>query len=186
MGLRQVYERRNACRQAGVYQIVLQRFERPRASDLSNQQRLGSPRFSDGGSLDQLRFGKREPKLAGLRRDGQYQMCLMARRLIESGVRFIQVYSDGEWDAHNNLPRNHTQQCEATDVPISGLLTDLEKRGLFDSTLVICGGEFGRMPISQNGNGRDHNPNGFLQWITGAGVKGGVSYGASDDATDAR
>lgn len=107
--------------------------------------------------------------------------CLMARRLIESGVRFVQVYSDGEWDAHSDLEKNHIHHCKATDVPVAGLLTDLETRGLLDSTLVIWGGEFGRMPISQNGNGRDHNPNGFLQWMAGAGVKGGVSYGATDE-----
>ena len=107
--------------------------------------------------------------------------CLMARRLVESGVRFVQVYSDGEWDAHNDLAKNHTGHCEATDVPVAGLLSDLEARGLLDSTLVIWGGEFGRMPISQNGNGRDHNPNGFLQWMAGAGVKGGTSYGETDE-----
>lgn len=107
--------------------------------------------------------------------------CLMARRLVESGVRFVQVYSDGEWDAHDNLQQNHTHHCAATDVPVAGLLTDLEARGLLDSTLVIWGGEFGRMPISQNGKGRDHNPKGFLQWMAGAGVKGGASYGETDE-----
>ncbi|MCA9074122.1 MAG: DUF1501 domain-containing protein [Planctomycetaceae bacterium] len=107
--------------------------------------------------------------------------CLMARRLIESGVRFVQVYSDGEWDAHNKLTENHTGHCAATDVPIDGLLTDLKERGLWDSTLVIWGGEFGRMPVSQRGDGRDHNPNGFLTWMAGAGIKGGVSYGETDD-----
>lgn len=107
--------------------------------------------------------------------------CLMARRLIESGVRFVQVYSDGEWDAHNNLAENHTHHCQATDVPVAGLLTDLERRGLLEDTLVIWGGEFGRMPISQNGSGRDHNPNGFLKWMAGAGIKGGTSYGETDE-----
>ena len=107
--------------------------------------------------------------------------CLMARRLVESGVRFVQVYSDGEWDAHNNLEKNHTEHCLATDVPVAGLLTDLEQRGLLEETLVIWGGEFGRMPISQNGNGRDHNPNGFMQFMAGAGIKGGVSYGELDE-----
>lgn len=107
--------------------------------------------------------------------------CLMARRLIESGVRFVQVYSDGEWDAHDRLRQNHTDHCAATDVPIAGLLTDLKQRGLLESTLVIWGGEFGRMPVSQKGNGRDHNPNGFLQWMAGAGIKGGVSYGETDE-----
>ncbi len=107
--------------------------------------------------------------------------CLMARRLIESGVRFVQVYSDGEWDAHSKLTQNHTTHCAATDVPIAGLLTDLEQRGLLESTLVIWGGEFGRMPVSQGGDGRDHNPNGFLQWMAGAGIRGGVSYGETDE-----
>jgi uncharacterized protein (DUF1501 family) len=105
----------------------------------------------------------------------------MARRLIESGVRFVQVYSDGEWDAHDKLAENHTGHCAATDVPIDGLLTDLKQRGLWDSTLVIWGGEFGRMPVSQKGNGRDHNPYGFMAWLAGAGIKGGVSYGETDE-----
>ena len=87
--------------------------------------------------------------------------CLMARRLVERGVRFVQVYSDGEWDAHTDLAGNHTGHCAATDVPIDGLLTDLKRRGLFDSTLVIWGGEFGRMPVSQGNDGRDHNPHGL-------------------------
>ncbi len=107
--------------------------------------------------------------------------CLMARRLVERGVRFVQVYSDGEWDAHSDLKGNHTQHCDATDVPIHGLLTDLKRRGLLDSTLVIWGGEFGRMPVSQGNGGRDHNPNGFMAWMTGAGIKGGVSYGETDE-----
>lgn len=107
--------------------------------------------------------------------------CLMARRLVESGVRFVQVYSDGEWDAHSKLTENHAGHCLATDVPIAGLLSDLEQRGLLETTLVIWGGEFGRMPMSQNGDGRDHNPNGFLQWMAGAGIRGGVSYGETDE-----
>src|SRR5439155_25088763 len=80
--------------------------------------------------------------------------CLMARRLVERGVRFIQVYSDGEWDAHSNLTANHTGHCAATDQPIHGLLTDLRQRGLLDDTLVIWGGEFGRMPVSQRSEER--------------------------------
>ena len=108
--------------------------------------------------------------------------CLMARRLVERGVRFVQVYSDGEWDAHSDLAGNHSGHCAATDVPIHGLLTDLKRRGLLDSTLVIWGGEFGRMPVSQGSNGRDHNPKGFLVWLAGAGIKGGASHG--DDRRD--
>jgi uncharacterized protein (DUF1501 family) len=100
---------------------------------------------------------------------------------VESGVRFVQVYSDGEWDAHSDLHGNHSGHCLATDVPIDGLLTDLKQRGLFDSTLVIWGGEFGRMPVSQGNGGRDHNPQGFLAWLAGAGIKGGTSYGETDE-----
>jgi uncharacterized protein (DUF1501 family) len=107
--------------------------------------------------------------------------CLLARRLIESGVRFVQVYSDGEWDAHSDLAKNHSGHCQATDVPIAGLLTDLKRRGLFDSTLVIWGGEFGRMPVSQGNNGRDHNPQGFMAWMAGAGIRGGTSHGETDE-----
>jgi hypothetical protein len=107
--------------------------------------------------------------------------CLLARRLVERGVRFVQVYSDGEWDAHSNLVGNHTQHCLATDIPIHGLLTDLKQRGLLDSTLVIWGGEFGRMPVSQGKGGRDHNPNGFIAWLAGAGIKPGTSWGETDD-----
>jgi hypothetical protein len=107
--------------------------------------------------------------------------CLLARRLVERGVRFVQVYSDGEWDAHSDLAKNHAAHCAATDVPIHGLLTDLKRCGLFDSTLVIWGGEFGRMPVSQGNNGRDHNPRGFLVWMAGAGIKGGASHGETDE-----
>lgn len=107
--------------------------------------------------------------------------CLTARRLIERGVRFVQVYSDGEWDAHSDLRGNHTGHCAATDTPIDGLLTDLKARGLMESTLVIWGGEFGRMPVSQGNGGRDHNPHGFLAWMAGAGIKGGASYGETDE-----
>ncbi len=107
--------------------------------------------------------------------------CLMARRLIERGVRFVQVYSDGEWDAHSDLKANHTGHCRATDKPIDALLTDLKRTGLIDSTLVIWGGEFGRMPVSQGNGGRDHNPNGFGMFMTGAGIKGGASHGELDE-----
>ncbi len=107
--------------------------------------------------------------------------CLLARRLVESGVRFVQVYSDGEWDAHSNLTANHTGHCLATDVPIAGLLADLKQRGLLESTLVVWGGEFGRMPVSEGKDGRDHNPQGFMAWMAGAGIKGGTSFGETDD-----
>jgi hypothetical protein len=107
--------------------------------------------------------------------------CLLARRLVERGVRFVQVYSDGEWDAHADLAGNHTGHCAATDRPIHALLTDLARRGMLDSTLVIWGGEFGRMPVSQGSGGRDHNPHGFLLWLAGAGIRGGASHGETDE-----
>ncbi len=107
--------------------------------------------------------------------------CLMARRLVERGVRFVQVYCNDEWDAHSGLDRNHTQRCRETDKPIAGLLTDLKQRGLLDETLVVWGGEFGRMPVSEKGKGRDHNPYGFLTWMAGGGVQGGASHGETDE-----
>jgi hypothetical protein len=108
--------------------------------------------------------------------------CLLARRMLESGVRFVQLYSGDTngWDAHNNVLTNHTEYTEKTDKPIAGLLTDLSQRGLLEDTLVIWGGEFGRMPMSEQGKGRDHNPWGFCYWLSGAGVKGGHVHGATD------
>ncbi len=109
--------------------------------------------------------------------------CLLARRLVERGVRFIQLYSGSgsKWDAHSNIEGNHGKYCRETDKPIAGLLTDLERRGLLDETLVIWGGEFGRTPMSEKGDGRDHNPYGFTMWMAGGGVKGGQILGATDD-----
>jgi hypothetical protein len=115
------------------------------------------------------------------------KQCLMARRLIERGVRFVQIYSGGEeneksWDGHIDIVKNHRGFAGETDIPIAGLLTDLESRGLLDSTLVIWGGEFGRLPIVQKGGtGRDHNPHAFTTWLAGAGVKAGTLYGKTDE-----
>ena len=113
--------------------------------------------------------------------------CLMARRLAQRDVRFIQIsheYGPGNevgWDAHNELIRLHTRTALAVDQPIHGLLTDLKAHGLLEDTLVVWGGEFGRTPIAQSGDGRDHNPYGYTMWMAGAGVKGGTAYGATDD-----
>jgi hypothetical protein len=108
--------------------------------------------------------------------------CLLARRMIESGVRFVQLYSGNTngWDAHENVLENHSQHCAATDKPVAGLLRDLKSRGLLEDTLVIWGGEFGRMPMSEKGVGRDHNPWGYSVVLAGAGVRPGISYGATD------
>ncbi len=106
--------------------------------------------------------------------------CLMARRFIEAGVRFVEVGS-GNWDHHFNLSSALARNCSSVDKPIAGLLTDLKQRGLLKDTLVIWGGEFGRTPYAQGGDGRDHNNKGFTLWMAGGGTKGGTSYGATDD-----
>lgn len=137
----------------------------------------------------------REPKhiqdLYGIgedRCDHFARQCLTARRMVERGVRYIQIYSGGmenqrSWDGHNDIKGNHSQFAGETDVPIAGLLTDLEQRGLLDDTLIVWGGEFGRLPLTQKSKkpGRDHNPHCFTAWLAGGGVKGGVSYGESDE-----
>jgi len=106
--------------------------------------------------------------------------CLMARRLAESGVRFIQVSHAG-WDQHNNLKAKLSSNCQATDQPIAGLLSDLKQRGLLEDTLLVWGGEFGRSPQAQNQDGRRHNNRGYSMWMAGGGVRGGMRYGSTDD-----
>ncbi|MCC9601980.1 DUF1501 domain-containing protein [Stieleria sp. JC731] len=114
--------------------------------------------------------------------------CLIARRLVDRGVRFVQLYSGGahnddNWDAHGDLELNHNRHAGRTDLPIAGLLADLKQRGMLDETLVIWGGEFGRQPTAEyaEGSGRDHNSFGFTMWMAGGGIKGGVSYGTTDE-----
>lgn len=114
------------------------------------------------------------------------KQCLLARRMVEKGVRFVQIYSGGadqqlSWDAHSGLRNNLEQHCPEVDRPIAGLLKDLKRRGLLEETLVIFGGEFGRMPTNQGTIGRDHNPRGFTMMLAGGGVKGGMTYGATDE-----
>jgi uncharacterized protein (DUF1501 family) len=102
---------------------------------------------------------------------------------VERGVRFVQLYfgSGSKWDAHADVKGNHTRYCRESDRPIAGLLRDLKQRGMLESTLVIWGGEFGRTPMSESGNGRDHNPYGFTMWLAGGGIRGGVSFGTTDE-----
>jgi len=109
--------------------------------------------------------------------------CLLARRLVERGVRFVQLYhgSGSKWDAHSGIEGNHSTNCKSSDKPVAGLLRDLKRRGLLDQTLVIWGGEFGRTPMSEKGSGRDHNPYGFTMWMAGGGVKGGQTIGTTDE-----
>ena len=121
------------------------------------------------------------------RTDDFGRRCLLARRMVERGVRFVQLYAGGahnddNWDAHGDLEKNHNYHAGRTDKPIAGLLKDLKQRGLLDETLVVWGGEFGRQPSSQGAaGGRDHNPKGFTYFLAGGGVKGGTSYGETDD-----
>lgn len=113
------------------------------------------------------------------------KQCLLARRLVERGVRFIELtcpnVGTDRWDQHGNLKSGHEDNARAVDKPIAGLLKDLKSRGLLESTLVVWGGEFGRTPMAQGTNGRDHNPFGFTMWMAGGGAKGGMTYGATDE-----
>ncbi len=113
------------------------------------------------------------------------RQCLVARRLVERGVRFVEVLCPSvgadRWDQHGNLRKGHEDNARATDTAVAGLLKDLKSRGLLDSTLVVWGGEFGRTPMAQGSDGRDHNPFGFTMWLAGGGVKGGTVHGATDD-----
>src|SRR5262249_38691388 len=108
------------------------------------------------------------------------RQCLLARRAVEAGVRFVEVTSTG-WDHHSNLRRDMVRGCKAVDQPVGTLLTDLERRGLLNDTLVLFGGEFGRQPIGQSADGRDHQVDGFTMWLAGAGVRGGATYGSTDE-----
>jgi hypothetical protein len=130
-------------------------------------------------AVTQKMYGLDNPVTANFGRQ-----CLMARRFLEKGVRFVQVtHSDSEvqWDQHGNLYKGHSKNAAEVDKPIAGLLKDLRSRGLLDDTLVIWGGEFGRTPTAQGNDGRDHNPYGFTMWMAGGGVKPGFAYGATDD-----
>jgi uncharacterized protein (DUF1501 family) len=106
--------------------------------------------------------------------------CLLARRMVERGVRYVELYSN-DWDGHGDCPGNHRTNADKTDRPIAALLADLHARGLLDSTLVLWTGEFGRTPVMQGNKGRDHNPYGFSAWLAGGGVQGGKAIGATDE-----
>ncbi|MBA3312731.1 MAG: DUF1501 domain-containing protein [Planctomycetaceae bacterium] len=135
--------------------------------------------LSEESAATQALYGLDEPTTANFGR-----MCLLARRFAERGVRFIQVtHSDSnvQWDQHGDLKNGHEKNAREVDKPIAGLLTDLKSRGLLEDTLVWWGGEFGRTPTAQGGDGRDHNPEGFTMWLAGGGVKGGFRYGSTDE-----
>ncbi len=142
-------------------------------------------------AVDLSQESEETKRLYGLDRQRTHDFgrkCLLARRLVERGVRFIQIYSGGNhddhnWDAHGDLVKNHEYHAGNTDRPIAGLLKDLKRRGLLDSTLVVWGGEFGRQPTAEyaKGTGRDHNARGFTMWLAGGGIKGGLSVGETDE-----
>ncbi len=121
--------------------------------------------------------------VGGEKTDAVAKNCLLARRLVERGVRFVQVFcgTGSKWDAHKGIEKNHTDRCAEVDRPTAALIRDLKQRGLLDETLVIWGGEFGRTPMSEKGDGRDHNPWGFTMWMAGGGVKGGQTLGSTDE-----
>jgi len=157
---------------------------RVRAYDLAFKMQTEAPEVLDISNepqetLDLYGVGK-EPT------DDYGRRCLLARRLVEKGTRFVCVVSGGgpgnlQWDAHNDIEENHLRMAAQTDVPVAGLLKDLKRRGMLDDTLVVWGGEFGRSPEAQGGEGRDHHNLGFTMWMAGGGVKGGQVVGATDD-----
>ena len=132
-------------------------------------------RLSDETQQTQALYGLGDP---ATERVGRFSLA--ARRLVERGVRFIQIYDDG-WDAHSELKKNHSTRCRAVDQPIAGLLKDLKQRGLLEETLVVWATEFGRTPGSEKSDGRDHHPYGFSVWMAGGGLKGGIVHGATDE-----
>ncbi|MEZ5325160.1 MAG: DUF1501 domain-containing protein [Verrucomicrobiales bacterium] len=153
---------------------------RVRSYELAFRMQTAAPEIVDlkgetQATLDLYGIGQKDTDEFGTR-------CLLARRMVERGVRFVQLYSGDTngWDAHKDVKENHGYHCRATDKPVAGLLRDLKSRGLLEDTLVIWGGEFGRMPMSEQGTGRDHNPWGYSVVLAGAGVKGGMSHGATD------
>jgi hypothetical protein len=155
------------------------------AFELAYRMQMAAPDALDVGQESDVTkklYGLDNPKCTHFAKQ-----CLMARRLVERGVRFVQIYSGGmenerSWDGHQDIVKNHGGFALETDQPIAALLTDLKARGLLDSTLVLCCGEFGRLPIVQKGGtGRDHNPHAFTAWMAGGGVKGGVHHGRTDE-----
>ena len=142
--------------------------EAPEAFDISRESARVQAMYGIGSPATDL-FGRQ---------------CLMGRRLLERGVRFVQLFdapANNAWDHHGGIRENLPKRCQAVDQPIAALLTDLKSRGLFDDTLVLWGGEFGRTPTAEGNNGREHHPFGFSMWLAGGGIKGGMTHGATDE-----
>jgi hypothetical protein len=154
---------------------------RIRSYELAYQMQAAAPEavdLSKESDATKSLYGLDAPETASFGRN-----CLMARRLVERGVRFVELYcgSGSGWDAHNHIEDNHSKWCRASDKPIAGLLADLKARGMLNDTLVVWGGEFGRTPFNEKGDGRDHNPWGFSMWFAGGGIKGGQTVGTTDE-----
>jgi hypothetical protein len=154
---------------------------RVRAYELAYQMQASGPEAVDltkETEATKKMYGLDDPDLESFGRN-----CLQARRLVERGVRFVELYcgSGSGWDAHNNMEGNHSKWCRVSDKPIAGLLTDLKARGMLQDTLVVWGGEFGRTPFNEKGDGRDHNPWGFTIWMAGGGIKAGKTIGTTDE-----
>jgi hypothetical protein len=130
---------------------------------------------AESAAVHQL-YGIDEPRTTAFGKQ-----CLLARRLIERGVRSVEVFSPAAWDHHTGIRTELPASCASIDRPVAGLLSDLKSRGLLDDTLVLWGGEFGRSPVAQKGDGRDHHPYGFTMWLAGGGIRGGHIHGATDD-----
>jgi uncharacterized protein (DUF1501 family) len=142
--------------------------EAPEAFDLARENRATHTHYGTDKPATEL-FGRQ---------------CLLARRLVERGVRFVQLFdapANNAWDQHSGLRENLPKRCQAVDQPITALLTDLKSRGMLDDTLVLWGGEFGRTPTAEGNNGREHHPFGFTMWMAGGGVRGGMVHGATDE-----
>lgn len=147
--------------------------------ELAYQLQTAAPELqsvADESTATQRMYGLDQPATRNFGRQ-----CLMARRFAERGVRFVQISHSYKWDQHGNLKAGHARNALEVDQPIAALLTDLKQRGLLEDTLVLWGGEFGRTPVAQGNDGRDHNPHGYTMWLAGGGVKGGIRYGATDD-----
>src|SRR5579883_271791 len=168
----------------------IHRRERPGDTQLDARQATYELAFrmqaSAPEAVDLTQESEKTKEMYGLNRKETAEFghrCLLARRLIERGVRFVQIYcgAGSQWDAHSDLEGNHTRMCGRADQPTAALLRDLKQRGLLDETLVIWGGEFGRTPMTEGTNGRDHNPYGFSMVLAGGGVRGGVVHGTTDE-----
>jgi hypothetical protein len=157
-----------------------------RGPDTQLEARIGSLEMAyrmQSEALDAFDLGRETATLRGRYGNGEFaNACLIARRLVERGVRMVQIYYGNAqpWDDHKDIT-NHRNHAGLSDRPIAALLTDLKARGLLDETLVLWGGEFGRTPTSEGAKGRDHHSRGFSMWLAGGGVRGGIAYGATDE-----